>query len=489
MKNTLIFLFTFFITIASAQSPLFYGYGNLGSKTAIGGGIYDVTITNFTGGYKMYPDANYDASDISASPANMVLWAGCVRFVVTQKTSSSPLILRVSDVSGTGALDGNDLNGYRLTLGQESSVNSRNIGYFSNIADGNSGSQAGISPFDAACIENYYRVQLDTLISEVAAPSFNGIFSAENDADTAMIDTVRLTQKLRFVAMGVEGGLTQIPGGENATGGGISQNGMAIWTQKDKSFIGKQDSGTGYVEADTLGNVDIQAQKIIIWNTPLFSNTGSGLYLVDGNGDDSLGLFIPQVLDLSYDIILPDTTTSENGMFMMFNAVGGNAVGRFATKQEAADTIANYITLPNGLFRYDAGNGAIVTATGLGITFVRTTSSIWTLTIPENVEPVGKTTINNSAAESATAALTVNIVFQGTRIYNQDASDNMTDLFAPTISTVEKTIPAQYPSAAAANNPSWTLDVTSAGTLSLNTTEFTEVGNGGANATSILLDF
>jgi len=65
----------------------------------------------------------------------------------------------------------------------------------------------------------------------------------------------------------------------------------------------------------------------------------------------------------------------------------------------------------------------------------------------------------------------------------------MTDLLAPVVTTVEKGTPGNYPTASAANSPDWFIDVTATGTLRISTSQFSEVGNGGANATSVILKF
>ena len=133
---------------------------------------------------------------------------------------------------------------------------------------------------------------------------------------------------------------------------------------------------------------------------------------------------------------------------------------------------------------YSAGNGAIVTATGTGVTFVRTSSSNWTLTVPSGVELLSFD-INSTSAQSATSALDLDIVFAGSRAYNQDASVDMTDGKVPILTTLKKITPATYPSTAAGNNVAFTADVTAAGTLRLSTAEFSEIGGGGAQATSV----
>lgn len=141
-----------------------------------------------------------------------------------------------------------------------------------------------------------------------------------------------------------------------------------------------------------------------------------------------------------------------------------------------------------GITTYAAGAGAIVTATAAGITFTRTTASQWTFNIPAGVELISAD-VNNSASESATSAVDVDFVFAGARPYNQDATATMSDAKAPVVSTLEKLSPATYPTTSATNSPAWTASITVAGTLRVSTSEFAEVGNGGANATTILFKF
>ncbi|MBC7778087.1 MAG: hypothetical protein H7246_21825 [Phycisphaerae bacterium] len=138
----------------------------------------------------------------------------------------------------------------------------------------------------------------------------------------------------------------------------------------------------------------------------------------------------------------------------------------------------------SGIVAYSAGAGAIVTATGTGVTFTRTTSSNWTISIPTGVELLSFD-IHSTASESATSALDLDFVWTGSRPYNQNTSADMTDAKIPLLTTLKKITPATYPTTAAGNNPAWTADVTSAGTLRISTTEFTEVGSGGANSTQI----
>lgn len=163
--------------------------------------------------------------------------------------------------------------------------------------------------------------------------------------------------------------------------------------------------------------------------------------------------------------------------------------GSGVTATRSGNTVTVAVTGGGGgITTYSAGAGAIVTATGAGITFTRTTASQWTFSIPAGVELLSAD-VNNNASESATSAVDVDFVFAGSRPYNQDATAAMSDAKAPVVSTLEKLSPATYPTTAATNNPAWTASVTVAGTLRVSTSEFSEVGNGGANGTTILFKF
>ena len=48
-----------------------------------------------------------------------------------------------------------------------------------------------------------------------------------------------------------------------------------------------------------------------------------------------------------------------------------------------------------GIYRYDAGNGVFVTASGLGITADAITGGVQTITIPEGVIPISGRTVNS----------------------------------------------------------------------------------------------
>lgn len=149
--------------VAQAQSPLFYAYGNIQSRTVVTSNTYNITISNYNGGYREYPNANFDVTDIVVGD---VVWAGCVRFQVTQIISTAPLVLRVSDALSSAALTGTDLINARCLLIHEAKYQTFNLGAFGNVADGNAGSQAGVSPFDMGCIQNYYRNQLSLALGD-----------------------------------------------------------------------------------------------------------------------------------------------------------------------------------------------------------------------------------------------------------------------------------------------------------------------------------
>ena len=167
MQKIIFVLLSIVATVTNAQSPLFYAYGNIQAVASVGGGEYNVTINNYNGGYKAYPDANYDASDIPTTPSDFVVWGSCARMVVASKVSNAPLVLRVTDVNG--ALASGDLNGSRILIGQEVRVGSYNLGFQGNIADGNAGTQACVSPFENSCAQNYYKSQVASALQSALA--------------------------------------------------------------------------------------------------------------------------------------------------------------------------------------------------------------------------------------------------------------------------------------------------------------------------------
>lgn len=142
----------------------------------------------------------------------------------------------------------------------------------------------------------------------------------------------------------------------------------------------------------------------------------------------------------------------------------------------------------NQIMTYAAGGGCVVTANGPGITFTRTTASQWDVVVPAGVDLLSLD-INSNASQSATASLEIFVTWQGTRPFNQDTSANMTDAKVPIITTLRKLNPSTYPTTAAGNNAAWNALVTVAGKLRLATAEFTEVGNGGANHTTVKMVF
>jgi uncharacterized protein YceK len=131
---------------------------------------------------------------------------------------------------------------------------------------------------------------------------------------------------------------------------------------------------------------------------------------------------------------------------------------------------------------YSAGSGAIVRASAAGVTFTRTTASQWTINVPSGVDLYGFD-INSTAAESATAALDVDIVFAGSRPYNQNTS--LTDAYIPVLTTLRKGSPANYPTVAGTNNASFTATIPTAGTLRISTVEFAEVSSSGTVGTTV----
>lgn len=176
----------------SGQSPLFYAYGNIASITT-NGAFKNVEISGFVGGYGQYPDANFEETDIPTNPTDYVFWSSCTRFVVVEKISSFPLVLKVSDVNGS--LASGDLDNSRIAILQESRVGSLNIGAVPNVADGNAGALAGVSPFEFACMQNYYKTQTAEAITGLAYVAGDGI-----DITGQVISTTVVQKEETFTA-------------------------------------------------------------------------------------------------------------------------------------------------------------------------------------------------------------------------------------------------------------------------------------------------
>jgi len=204
MKRILFSLFLFASVVLNAQSPLFYAYGTVQSASPVSGNIYNVTITGFNGGYNIYPDANFDIPDIAATPTNFVVWASCARFEVLSKVSSSPFVLQVKDVNNCMAFAGTDLYGNKLEILEETKLNGRPVGANGNVADGNSGSQIGMSPFEVSCRQNFYAVQMDSAIMEAGGtPAWSLTGNAGTTPGTNFIGTTD-NQDLVFKRNGIE---------------------------------------------------------------------------------------------------------------------------------------------------------------------------------------------------------------------------------------------------------------------------------------------
>ena len=212
MKSIFFSIFLLVSTLSFGQK--FYAYGNLSSRTVGAGLSRNVTITLFNGGYKPYPDANYATTDITTG---MVVWINCTRFPITAIVSTSPLVLTVADSMGTAGLDGLDLYGYRLAILEESRVSSYNIAAFQDIADGNAGTAAGLSPKDGACIQNYYGSQLDLAITNSSVSTgdkgeIDVVSATDWRLDTNAIETINILDDAVTLAKQASGTANRLQG-------------------------------------------------------------------------------------------------------------------------------------------------------------------------------------------------------------------------------------------------------------------------------------
>lgn len=293
------------------------------------------------------------------------------------------------------------------------------------------------------------------------------------------------------------GGTRAFLGGARA--GVIYPNFEAISTSNTARTVGFRGANPGIV----AGTLNVNSSLSLRAGLYIITDAGSSLNLPDPNLVDA-GTYFDWINTVTSGAPTTITSAAANGFWdgqsntpsATVTIVSGSVRGgRF----QAVNTgLAQYwlmVVFPsstnglgNQIMTYSAGNGAIVTATGPGVTFVRTTASQWDVTVPANVDLLSLD-INSNASQSATASLEVFVTFQGSRPFNQDTTTAMSDGKVPIITTLRKLNPATYPTTAATNNAAWTANVPVAGKLRLATVEFSEVSNGGANGTSIKMQF
>lgn len=76
------------------------------------------------------------------------------------------------------------------------------------------------------------------------------------------------------------------------------------------------------------------------------------------------------------------------------------------------------VTTTNSVITYNAGNGAIVKASATGITFTRTTASVWTFSIPAGVTLLSHK-IYSTSAQNPGANVTINYNYLSNTVTNQ----------------------------------------------------------------------
>ena len=293
------------------------------------------------------------------------------------------------------------------------------------------------------------------------------------------------------------GGTKAFLGGARA--GTIYPNFEAISTSNTAMTVGFRGAAPGIV----AGPVDVTSNLALRAGLYIITDAGSSLNLPNPNLVDE-GTYFDWINTVTAGAATTITSATANGFWdgqtntpvaSVTIATGSVRGGRFQAVNTGLSQYWLMVVFPsstNGLgsqiLTYSAGNGAIVTATGPGITFVRTTASQWDLVVPAGVDLLSLD-INSNASQSATASLEVFVTFQGSRPFNQDTTTAMSDGKVPIITTLRKLNPATYPTTAASNNAAWTANVPVAGKLRLATVEFSEVSNGGANGTSIKMQF
>lgn len=120
-----------------------------------------------------------------------------------------------------------------------------------------------------------------------------------------------------------------------------------------------------------------------------------------------------------------DITVSASGATWTIDAAL-NLINRTELGDSTA-AIRSAFAIGSNTFR-DAGNTGYVVANGAGTTFVRTTSTTGTFTVPAGVEPVDFI-VRHSAAQNPGATYKVRVVYTGSVTYN----NNFDDMRPPTV--------------------------------------------------------
>ena len=469
----------------NAQSPLYYAYATVSNKTLISPNVYNVTLVGFNGGYREYPNSNFEEVDVPASPTDFVVWGSCVRFRVVSRISTVPFVLQVQDLISSGAFDGSDLIGTKVEILQEAKINGRPVGANGNIADGNAGSQTGVGPFEGSCRQNFYAKQLDTALMNVGGVlADNGLSVVSNKVGFG--STTPLNRNAVIYATGFPFAVHnptqfQVDSATSvnlATDGGAKNNKVQI-----TNGVGGLNMTYDVLAGATAGSYSISSEGI-----RMQAPGGGKTFIVTDSLRQGLDFVheVPVLVDEAGTLAIEYHKLDSNSLktlgVALTNLSGGSAP--VAGQVPVWNGTQFVMGSPSSTTRYSAGNGAWVLATGTGVTFTRTTASVWTFNIPSGVELLSFD-INSTISESSTSALDLFFVFAGTRTYDQDISDNMLNASIPNITTLKKVPPAQYPTTAASNNAAWVADVTVAGTLKISTSEFSEVSGTGSVATSI----
>jgi hypothetical protein len=183
--------------------------------------------------------------------------------------------------------------------------------------------------------------------------------------------------------------------------------------------------------SQTLGLVDLTNAGLL---SPTLLTTINNLVTLSGTtaGNTELGTFtgvtIPdnttvktalQSLETSLETKQKELTFKSSGTQVGITGAYDkiNVIGATVAQNSAIPSQID-ITVEGGIKTYDAGNGAIVKASGLGVTFVRNTASVWTFTIPVGVDLLSHN-IYSTAGQNPGVNVTINYNYAGNTLTNQ----------------------------------------------------------------------
>lgn len=162
-----------------------------------------------------------------------------------------------------------------------------------------------------------------------------------------------------------------------------------------------------------------------------------------------------------------------------------NFTGTAVTASRTGDVLTVDVSGSGSSDLIYSNNGAMITASGAGVTFTRDTASIWTINVPLGVE-LRSANIYSTAGENPGANVTLNINTLST-IYNQ----GLTTLRIPTIDglAIPGSLPGNYAPTTGTTNLFKTVQSVGSGDIQILINNFNNAAGLGVSATLLKINF